>query len=297
MRGIYLISILAVIMLVTGVEQCPMPQGGGLGGGTSSAKSGLDASLVQGVGYLKQGMTIQQGDTFKVLINLANYDKTEKRGIICVKDNQDDSYGGIPLSGECSPFYVAAADYQDEKLANAASQQIALPIQGDYSYYDIPISSSAKIFISYSYVQNSIAQANINVPSPEQETVAMQQPSAPVSVSVEKAVSKQQEQYKLTLGMTLSKQSSQEIKLYSEDMSIENSIKFTAKLSPKKEFAGYPLDCTQNNPGIINIENTKFIKCSALLPLEITSYPLLIYTDYGVKVTKTIDFTISKEKI
>jgi hypothetical protein len=297
MRWINLIFVFAVLVIVTGVEQCPMPQGGGGFGGQPS-KSGLDVSLVSGVGYFRSGMQIEQGDTFKILLEINNYDNTAKKGTICVKDNQDDAYGGIFVSGECSQFNLPAADYQNGKILNPSSQKIVFPKSGDYSYYDVPIEAPAKIFVIYSYVQNSIAQGNVNVPSPEQETISMTQPSAPISVAVEKTISKQENQYKASLGITLSKQSNPEIAIYSQDMGTENSIGFTAKLSPTAMSSGYQMDCTEQNPGFLNMTNTKFIKCSSLLPLEVSSYPLLVYTDYGVKVTKSFDFKIkSKEAI
>jgi hypothetical protein len=298
MRWLYLLSILAVIILVLGVEQCPMPQGGSsFGGGNQQTKSGISVSLVSGVGYFSQGMTFNQGDTFKIILNVENYDKTEKKGTICVKDNQDDAYGGIPISGECSQFALAGATYQNEKFIASSVQRIVFPINGeDFRYYDLPMDANAQIFVSYSYVQHSTAQASINVPSPEQETVSLTQPSSPITLSVDKTISKQLEQYKTSLGITLSSQADTDTKIYSDDMKSENFIKFTARLSPSSGFSGYPLDCTQTNPGTINIDIIKFIKCTTFLPLEVTSYPLLVYTDYGVKVTKTFDFKIMKEE-
>jgi hypothetical protein len=296
MRWLYLVSIFAVLILLIGVDQCPMPGGTGTTGTSGQTKSGMDISLVQGVGYFKQGMQIQQGDTFRVLLSMVNYDKAEKKGTICIKDNQDEAYGGIPTSGQglCSPYDVLGADYSGDKLLNPSSQTIVFPSDGEFSYNNIPITAPGKLFVTYSYVQNSVAQALVNVPIPEQETLSVSQPSAPILLSIDKTVSTQSGQYKVMFGITFS-QSGAGTQIYSEDMRTGNVTRFTARLSPSASFSGYSMDCTQQNPGLINLASTKFIKCSALLPLETTVYPLLIYTDYGVGVTKTFDFTIAKE--
>lgn len=302
MRLINIILILAIVLLVSGVEQCPSPQGGFGGGGTGSqaSKSGVDATVVSGIGYFSQGMQLNQDDTFKIVLNIENYDKTEKKGTICVKDNQDDAYGGILVSGDCTQFSVPAADYQGDVMTRMASQRVAFPMDGEYSYHDVPITSDGKIFITLSYVQHSAAQGLVNVPEPAEESISMILPPSPISLKVDKTVSKQQSQYKASLGITLEKSADENTKFYTEDMANENSIKVSLKLSPSPSSSGYTLDCTQlsGQQGIINMESTKFIKCSSLLPLETTSYPFLIYMDYGVKITKTLDFKIkSKEEI
>ena len=89
------------------------------------------------------------------------------------------------------------------------------------------------------------------------------------------------------LKVSFTQKSDSTLKIFNEDLSKENNINFRIKLEPS-----YTLDCQQ---GIVNIESTKFIKCSTLLPLEQVTNPLLIYLDYGVKITKPFDFKITKE--
>ena len=280
MRWIYTLLIVAMLSVVMGVESCPMP---GTGGGGQAAKSGLDFSLVSGVGYFTQGMQLDQGDTFKVVLKIENYDNTPKSGTVCIKDDKEDVYGGV--SEDCSQFYVREADYSQDKFVKSSFTEVYFPSGGEYTYHDIPIAQQSKMFITLSYVQHSIAQGSLNVPDPAAEKISFLQTAAPVSVSADKTVSKQENQYKATLGITLSKQADSNLKLLTEDLKQENSIKFAVSMSK------YTFDCTQ---GIINMESTKFIKCSTLLPLEQISYPLLIYLDYGVKITKSFDFTIKK---
>jgi len=279
-RLIYSFLIFVLVILVLGVDSCPISSGGV---GQQTSKSGLDVSLVQGVGYFNQGMTLDQGDTFKIVLKINNYDTTEKSGTICVKDDKEDVYGGI--FDQCTPFYIQAADTQGNVL-QAASSTVYLPTSGEYKYDNLPIATSAKLFITIAYVQHSIIQGTVNVPMPEVEMITLAQTSAPVSVSAEKTVSKQGDQYKMSLGINLLKSDSSII-LTTEDMKTDNRIKFSAKLS------NYNFDCTQ---GIFEMENTKFIKCSALLPLEQIGYPCLIYLDYGVKQTKTFDFKINAKE-
>jgi hypothetical protein len=307
MRLMNIFLVIAIVLLVSGVEQCPASSsggggfGGGLGGGTGSqaSKNGVDVSVVPGVGFFSSGSQIGQDETFRVVLNIENYDKTEKKGTICVKDNQDDAYGGILVSGDCTQFSLPAADYNGNVLVKQASQKVAFPLDGEYSYHDIPIDSTGKIFVVLSYVQHSVTQGLINVPEPAQETVSLEQSPSPISVSLEKTVAKQQSQYKSSFGITLGIKTDANTKFYTEDMQNENSIKVSLKLSPSASSPGYNMDCTQgltSQSGVINLESTKFIKCSSLLPLATTSYPILVYLDYGVKSTKSFDFKIKAEE-
>jgi len=285
MRWIYTLLIVAMLSVVMGVESCPMPSGIGGGGGGQAAKSGLDFSLVSGVGYFTQGMQLDQGDTFKVVLKIENYDKTPKSGTVCAKDDKEDVYGGV--SEDCSQFYVREADYSQDKFVKSSFTEVYFPSGGEYKYHDVPIAQPSKIFVTLDYVQHSIAQGSASVPEPATEKINVVQTAAPVSISVDKTVSKQENQYKATIGITLSKQADGNLKLLTEDLKEENRVKFALKMS------SYTFDCTQ---GIINMESTKFIKCSALLPVEQISYPLLIYLDYGVRITKSFDFTIKAKE-
>jgi len=281
-KGLIVVLICAMLFLVIGVDSCPMP---GAGGGNPS-KSGLDFSLIQGVSFFASGAQLEQGETFKIALKLENFDKTEKQGTACVKDDKEYVYGGI--SEDCMPFYLKAAEYNQNTFVKSSSTELYFPSDGEYSYHDIPIAQSAKIFVTFSYLQHSLIQGTVNAPVPAAETIKLIQTSAPISASVDKTVSKQEDQYKTNLGITLTQISDPNLKVYSEDMKSENKIKFSTKLLPS-----YNLDCQQ---GIIDFASTKLIKCSTLLSLEQVGYPFVINLDYGVTISKTFDFSIKAKE-
>ena len=281
-RLIQVILVCALLFLVIGVESCPISGTGG----QQQSKSGLDFSLIQGIGYFASGLEFEQGETFKVAVKIDNYDNIEKQGTICVKDDKESVYGGA--SEDCKQFYVKAAEYNQNTFVKSASTEIYFPSEGEYSYHDIPIAQNAKLFVALSYVQHSLISGTVNVPDPVTEKLNLVQTSAPISASADKTVSKQEDQYKVNLGITLTKVSDPNLKIYTEDMRSENKAKFSAKLLPS-----YNLDCQQ---GIIDFESTKLIKCSTLLSLEQVGYPFLINLDYGVIISKTFDFNIKAKE-
>ena len=282
-------SVLAfVLLIVSGAEQCS--QTGisgisGIGGKTEAAKFGVDFALEQGIDKLSEGKTINQGDTFFVDIALENYDSQAKTGEICIRDDIDSAYGGIP--NICKQFNLPAATYFNGVIQSPATLNLAFPESNDYfSYAGLPADINAKLYASLSYIQHSSVSGAISAPSPETESsITLQQPLSPLQLSLEKTISSRTDNVKANLKITFSKQEGYNIT--TTDFRREGLI-FTPTLG------NYNLDCTGLTQGFVDLKSTNFISCSAFLPREQITHPILMNLDYGVKVNREIGFTIKK---
>ncbi len=301
---ICLILVLIVILfLVSGQEGCQMP-----GQGTSAKKTGLDYNLITGFDYLSMGKLLEQGETFYVGIRIENYDEKPRTGQICIRDNIDDSFGGISSEGygECMFFNVKAADVikkessslwggkQIQEEINPGKTEIYFPESAEYSYYGLPAlikPYSGKLFVSLQYRETTQGTTTITVPGAEQPILS-QEPS-PIAISVGKAVRKKEDSYKVDLEITLKKQ--QEARIFSYDFSQENVTYFRAEMIP------HTLICTTTTgepiTGVIEFENERLIKCSTFIYTTGAqqSYPLVITLDYGVDLEKNYLFGIETE--
>jgi len=276
--------ILSVLLVISGVDECP--QGGsfgGIGGKTEAPKCGVDFAVQTGLDKLSEGKTIALGSTFIVDVLLENFDSEPKSGEICIRDEITDSSGGI-LS-ECRAFNMPAATYIGDTLESPATLDITFPDTGYYKYENIPIDIDSKAHISISYTQQTAYSSAIKVPLPESEIISFTQKPSPVTVTAEKTITSIEDSAKLNLKFTISKQGNYNIS--SRDFKRE-AIGFSSN------FGGYNLDCPEVQQGFIDFKSTKFISCSALLPREQISHPLIIYLDYGVKLSKDFSFKIVK---
>lgn len=300
--NIALFIILLASLLLTGAESCP--QSGTSGTevtnpfqqyqSTSASRYGLDFSLINGVNLLSSGSKIVPGQTFNVGVHLENYDSAPKSGRICIKDDIDDSYGGIETSCNPIPFNVREATFDDKgNVAKAGSSDIIFPASGYYSYEKFPVTQSAKLFVNSEYIQSSAIQSSVSVPTPISETLSLTQSPAPVIVKVEKSVIPEGEYYRVNLKVTLNNQLSNS-EIWTSDFKKKG-------LSFNIQMGSYPLECTSQNSKIegnyIEMENNKFITCSTLVPKEQITHPLLMDLQYGVKINKEFSFTIQKEAL
>lgn len=152
-RFLMLIAVVAIcltLFIVSGQQGCEMPQLPGFPGGAGAEKTGLDFSLISGVGYLTAGKTFNLDETFFVGITIENYDEEAKSGIICIRDTVTDTFGGISSegSGECKIFNVKAAEVMTEEAkgffggtsqqVNPGKTEVYFPEMGEYSFRDIP---------------------------------------------------------------------------------------------------------------------------------------------------------------
>lgn len=294
MKTITIITIIALsflLMGVTAIEGCSQ---------TSASKTGLDFSLGTGIDKLSSGKIIDLNSPFYINLKIENYDNKQKSGKICVKDNMDDVYEGV--EEDCTMFNVVAAEKSEGKKSILESSestvpgttQMIFPLSGTYKYTGLPTMQNAKLTVSAEYSQSSTisAPSGISVPLPETENINLEQEPAPVSVSVEKSVTKRENGYEISLGIRLKK--IQDAELYSPDFKDKDYINFKVEMQPQT------LDCIPEgtydkeklNHGLLELKNTKFIRCSALVYEEEQTWPLQIKLNYGVKIKKEFPFTI-----
>jgi len=288
------ISIMVLILLVvSGAEQCPQGTGGsqggifgiGTGGKTQASSYGVDFDLQTGLDKLSAGKNILLGQTFFVDVLIENYDSDAKSGQVCIRDDIDDAYGGVQDS--CQQFKIPAASYIGDTLESPSSIDVAFPAGGAYTKYTgLPIDTDANLYVTISYGQHSVYSAAIKVPSPEQETVTVQGKPSPIQVSIEKTISGTEAGSMANLKIGFTTQGNYNVS--SADFK-RDGVAFSTN------FGQYTLNCPSIEGGFIEFKNTKFISCSASLPREQITHPLLITLDYGVKLSKQYSFKIKKE--
>jgi len=279
--------ILAILLVVSGAEQCPQGGIGGIGGGgkTQAVSYGVDFDMQTGIDKLSAGKTLLLGDTFFADILIENFDSEAKSGTVCIRDNIDDAYGG--LQDSCKAFQIQAASYLGDTLESPASISVTFPEGGNYAKYTgFPIDTDAKLYVTISYSQHSVYSAAIKAPLPEKETVTVQGKPSPIKISIEKTISGREEGSKANLKIGFTKQGTYNIS--SADFKKEGFAFST-------NFGQYTLSCSSIEGGFIEFKNTKFISCSASLPREQITHPLLITLDYGVRLSKEYSFKIQKE--
>ena len=274
-----------ILLVVSGVEQCPQGIGGIGGGQTQAANFGVDFALQPAIDKITDGKIITQGSSFLVDILLENYDSEMKSGQICIRDTIDDTYGGI--SNVCRSFSIPGATYINNQVQAPSTLRIAFPEGGYYAYTGLLADIDANLDVSLSYAQHSVVSGAVKAPDPETETIALQQNPSPLKLSAEKSISSiSAENVKANLKIGIAKQGNYNIT--TTDFNKE-AIAFSAKLG------NYALDCPEVQQGIVEFKNTKFISCSAFLPREQLTHPLIITLDYGVKLNKEVSFKITKQ--
>jgi hypothetical protein len=274
--------LLSVLLIVSGVDECSTSGIGGAGKTqTQAASYGLDFTIQKGLDKLSDGSEIKVGSTFFVDILMENNDPEPKSGEICLKDNIDDAYGGIPTL--CRQFNIPAAVYIENTLQAPSSIHIAFP-ESDYFKYELwPVDADATATVSVFYTQHSVVSGIVKAPEPATETLTLTQRKAPILVTVEKTISGQAGNVNVNLKIGFQKQGNYNIT--SLDYKTEK-IMFSPRLGT------YTLNCPEANQGVVDFASTKFISCSALLPREQISHPLLIDLNYGVKLIKPINFKL-----
>ncbi len=280
---IHAFLIAAIAILLLGVEACPQ-----------AARSGIDFSALSGIDRLYSGKSLANDENFYVFFQINNYDSTSRNGQLCIRDDIDDSYGGISSQGECASFFVKGAEQIGQKT-EPGTTTVAFPSTGNYKYSGMPITQAAKIKASLRYLQSSRISAVVNAPEPQQETIALKQDPAVVSVAGEKTTRRKENVYEIALGITLSKQQG---KTFNVDFTKQNVISFMAEMKP------LALECTPQGSyseelfrqGFLELEKQRFLNCKALTnTAEQTSYPLLLTLNYGVELEKEFSFSIKAE--
>jgi len=293
-KEVLIISLLmATMIVISGADQCPQGTGtsssqglfGGISGGkTEAVKYGVDFILNPGLDKLTAGKTVKLGESDYADILLENFDSEQKTGQICIRDDLDDAYGGI--SSSCQDFVIPGASFIGGEFDKESSIEVKFPVSGYYPPYSgLPADIDSTFYIAASYAQHSVATGAVTSPSPETEKWTLKQEASPITVSAEKSLSSTESNIKVNLKFTLQKQGNYSIS--TTDFK-RNAVAFSAKLG------FYNLDCPELKQGFIDFENTKFISCSALLPRETLTEPLIVTLDYGVKLSKSFKFKIQK---
>ena len=257
---------------------------------TSASSQGVDFSFLPGIGFLTEGVSINQGDTFKVGMHIENYDSKPKSGQVCIKDNLEDSYGGVPNTCQNpSPFYVREATMENGKVTQSSKTDVYFPESAqDYSYHDMPINQQAQLSATLQYAESSRIVQGVTIPGSQSETLSLSQNPAPISLAIQKTVSTQGSNYNTAFKITLSNQvSSSEI--WTSDFKKKGLMMEIALDSA-------PITCTSIQNGYVDIEtSSKDIICSALVPQGSDNIHFLtINLDYAVKLNKAFSYTIQK---
>ena len=288
-----ILFLLLSIFLISGQQGCPSgtTNTGGTGGttpSTSAQKSGVDFSFVQGLDYLYSGKKLVQDQTFYVKVNVENSDKAPKSITLCLQDNIEDMYSG--LRKECQTLMVKGAVYDsNNKLIEIGSYPATF---GEFKYSSLPISQDITLYATATYADQSSASGQANIPLPESESISITQSPSPLTVKVQKDVSPREEGYKVTLGIDLSNTNSG-VSITTPDFNKPGLI-IDPKLSAQQldcEYSDIPTKYVQFDAD----RNTKFIRCSALLPKETIAYPFVMQMYYGVKLTKQFTFRVEKQ--
>jgi len=297
-KNVFLVLILLIALFVGTAQQgCEQGQG---------SQQGLDFSLVTKSSFLSAGSTINQEDTFYVGVKIENYDKVERNGFVCIRDDVEDGFGGIVSegSGECKYFVVMAAQEKEKSssgsiipgLGGSSSEiepgivEIYFPSENkEYSYSGMPElvkPYSGKISVSLKYQETTQATGTVTVP--DESGVAIAQEPALVGAYVNKALHPRGEGYKLDLEINLVKQGN--AKIFLPDFSEENKTYFLINLIPLNlecSVTGKPLT------GTLDLQTSQKVKCSTELNSKSTqSFPLVIGLTYGAMIEKSYSFSI-----
>lgn len=245
----------------------------------------FDINLIKGTGFAYEGKTLLEGENFRIGLELINYYKDEKTGVICVYDNQHSYYGGIER--ECGNFYVSGYQ-QYEKEKKPGISKIYFPRDGYFSYINLPVDINPEIYIEITYPQKNQFVTTLTYPSPEIESFSFSDDT--LSIHVSKSIHQASSNYEILLEIKIEKRRNVNISI--EEKS--NFIYFNIEAKP------LTFSCTSGKTSfiqsaIINLEKENFIRCKTLTnSMNQESLPLIINTNYKIKETKKIKINVKK---
>lgn len=288
------ILLFALLVSISGLDS-------GCGGSSNAQKTGVDFSLIQRQDTLYSGKTLQLGETFYVGVRLENYDKVERQVEICIEDTVLDQYQGITSSQGCQQESLPAAEIIKTESSGAFSssketltpgvKEVFFPQQGQFSYKGLQ--SMNKVFpsnliVTVRYPETTRATTAVYVPDTEQP--ALTQDPSQIMAYMTKSVYPQGNAYKVSLDITLRKNSNSQIFL--QDFQTENKTYFDVRL------ASQMMACTTTNgvpvTNTLEIKNDKTVRCSTTVyqGAQRQDYDLAITMMYGVVLKKTYGFSI-----
>jgi len=132
-----------------------------------------------------------------------------------------------------------------------------------------------------------VVQGTVTIPgSNTEETISLDQKPAVINLNVKKSTAVRDSEYNAYISITLTKRL-QNAQIFTPDFKNNGTI-FSATLGT------HALDCGLSSD-VVQIDGTKLIKCSVLLPKEDVTYPLLISLNYGAEISKDFTFTLKGE--
>ena len=107
---IFLIT--SVLLFISGQQGCetsPQGQGGG----------GINFVPISGVSMLVPGDVLEKSEAFVIGAHIENYNDRDMEGMLCVRDDLDEAFGGIPSygDGDCQCFFVELLGFSISTLA------------------------------------------------------------------------------------------------------------------------------------------------------------------------------------
>jgi len=247
-------------------------------------QTGLSIEFMSGAGYITNGKTILEKEPFRIGLKIVNYDEKEKRGMICVYDDQNDYYGGI--SKDCKEFYVGKAVKNKENIPYTT--QTFFPEQGYYNYINLPFDISPEIFIETIYNQDTMLTTLLTYPTPERESFSVSDEF--ITLNIEKSIHKAESGHEIYLSINLRKNKEVNIS-YNQ----QNTLFFSIEARPLAFTCNTPLK-QFGNSGIIDLEKENFIRCNALTLTEsYEAIPSQINLKYQAIEKNKIRFNVKKK--
>ncbi len=257
---------------------------------TGASSKGLDFAVVKGSGYLSAGREIKEGQVFAVNILIENYEKTARNGDICIDDDIEDSYGGIPR-GRCQSFRVNPATYEGDVMQQPSKTNVFFDEQ--FNYKNLDSSQTITMFVTMDSFITEKVSTQMPVPEVKQSTLSISNPSQ-LNIKFERDVIEKVEGYEADMDFTFSKKD-RNTKITTADKKHEGIV-----FNPTLE--GNQINCNYDDPSIKLLkfdQSTSIINvdCSSILPVKAqTSYQMLLDLQYNVEVKKEIQFKFEKEE-
>ena len=247
-------------------------------------EKGIKIDLIEGAGYISNGKTILENELFRIGLKITNYDEKEKRGMICVYDDQNEYYGGI--GKECKEFYVGKS-FKDKEIV-PSTVNVFFPEQGYYKYIRLPFDISPEIFLETIYNQDTTFTSSLTYPTPEIQSFSFSDEF--LSLYLEKSIHTSEQGYEIFLKIDIKK--NKEVNLsYNQ----QKGIFFSIEARPVSFNCNTPLKQFSNS-AFIDLERENFIRCNAFTPSgNYESLPLQINLKYQALEKNKIKINVKKK--
>lgn len=278
-----------------------------LNGGSTGGSRGLNVVITTSPQI--QGKTLNENEGFTVAVDVTNNIASPIQGVICLRDQTTDSFGGIPSSGEnCDNLNLQAAEMVD-KSVYPYRETYYFPKSGDFKYRNLEsISQNNQIFVDLIYeakTQNGgsvcIEKRGIGKCPQIDQNVQLQNNDASLDVSrITANPSFRENQIILNLEISLRQKEDGKLltpgSVFSPKFGQNQKVKFNVLVE------GNSANCKEANQGYVEFrkdQNEKIIKCSApvTIPVSHEFVPVIVNMEYAFQKTITgPSFTLKKEE-